>query len=168
MNARDELQTSGNNSLQTTPLLFPHGTHGRAVSPSGLQGMTIFEGLVFEGLERQMTSYQLEHEAAISEIRKRFVLTPDAAIISFLNEHRTIPQIVLGAAPHLSESFGPRTIFNLRAPLDESGFRTLYAVAMWPGRVEDVREALARFDDAWWIAHSRLAAGHLAFTYELV
>jgi hypothetical protein len=56
----------------------------------------------------------------------------------------------------------------LRAPIDESGSQTLYVVAMWPGNVRDVRQALARFDDAWWIAHSRQASGHLAFTYELV
>ena len=63
---------------------------------------------------------------------------------------------------------GGNAVFNLRAPIDEAGSQTLYAVAMWPGKLQDVRDALAKFDDEWWMARARQAAGYLTFTYELV
>jgi hypothetical protein len=106
--------------------------------------------------------------AELEEVRRHFVLPSDASVVTFLNEHRTIAQMLVESAPHLRDAFGAETTFTLRAPIDEAGSRTLYAVAMWPGEVRDVRSALARFDETWWIAHSRQAEGFLAFTYELV
>lgn len=86
----------------------------------------------------------------------------------FLTERRAIPQMLLEAAPQLKAYFGGTAVFNLRAPIDEAGSRTLYAVAMWPGEVLDVRDALAKFDKDWWMARAGRAAGYLTFTYELV
>lgn len=107
-------------------------------------------------------------EEALNEVRKHYVLPADASVRDFLAEHRAISQILLAAAPQLKACFGGSAVFNLRAPLDEAGSRTLYAVAMWPGKLRDVRDALARFDNDWWLARARQAGGHLAFTYELV
>lgn len=123
---------------------------------------------IFEGLEKQMAEFAAEHVAGLNDLRKHFVLPADLSVLNFLSGHRIIPQMLLQAAPHLRNYFGARAVFNLRAPIDESGSQTLYAVVMWPGNVRDVRQALARFDDAWWIANSRRASGYLAFTYELV
>ncbi len=109
-----------------------------------------------------------EHEAAIEDVRREFMLPSDASVVTFLSEHRTIPQILLEAATFLKGSFGADTIFSLRAPVDESGSRTLYAVAIWSGSMQEVRTAIARFDDAWWVANARRASGYLNFTYELV
>ena len=102
------------------------------------------------------------------EVGKHFVLPDDSSVATFLAEHRSLPQILLAAVAPLRASFGAQTTFCLRAPIDESGWRTLYAVAMWPGKVRDARTALAKFDDGWWIAQSRQASGYLTFAYELV
>lgn len=113
------------------------------------------------------SDFRLEAKS-LAELQKTFVFSPDSSVSNFLSEHPELTQILLEASAHLREHFGAATVLNLRAPIDESGSQTLYAVAMWPGSVGHVRRALAKFDDSWWIAHSRSASGHLAFTYELV
>jgi hypothetical protein len=107
-------------------------------------------------------------EEALNDVRKHYVLPADPSVIDFLADHRAIPQLLLAAAPQIKGYFGRNAVFNLRAPLDEAGSRTLYAVVMWPGKLRDVRDALARFDDEWWMARARQAGGYLIFTYELV
>jgi len=92
----------------------------------------------------------------------------DASVQDFLTEHRAIPQLLLEAVPKLKFYFGGTAVLSLRATIDEAGSRTLYAVVMWPGKFQDVREALADFDNGWWMARAGEAAGYLTFTYELV
>ena len=120
-----------------------------------------------ENLERQIPDFA-KQEGLLKEVRQHFVLPADSSVLYFLRAHRNIPQILLGAVSHLKACFGVNAVFNLRAPIDESGIRTLYAVSMWPGKFNDVRTALENFDDQWWIANSPQAAGYLIFTYELV
>jgi len=115
-----------------------------------------------------MSTFVAEHKAVLRDVRRHFVLPADSSVVTFLAEHPNLTQVLLEAAPKLRAFFGAETVINLRAPIDDSGSQTLYAVVMWPGKVRDVRDALARFDDAWWIARSRQASGYLTFTYELV
>lgn len=115
-----------------------------------------------------MAAFVAQNEAVLNDVRKHYVFPADASVQDFLAEHRAIPQLLLEAAPRLKTYFGGNVVFNLRAPVDEAGSRTLYAVAMWPGRLRDVRDALARFDNDWWMARAGQAAGYLTFTYELV
>ena len=121
-----------------------------------------------ELVEKQVTEVAAPHEAVLNEVRKHYVLPADSSVLNFLAEHRSIPQILLGATQQLEASFGTDAVFELRAPIDEAGSRTLYVVAMWPGRSQDVRNALAKFDNDWWMARAGQAAGYLTFSYELV
>src|ERR1700685_1601928 len=123
---------------------------------------------VLRDLEREMAVFDAEHEAALNELRRLYVLPAGSSVTGFLRKHRTIPQLLVLAAQQLKWYFGADTVLTLRAPIDESGSRSLYAVAMWPGSVRDAKTALDKFDDAWWIANSRQALGDLYFTYELV
>ena len=164
MNAQTPNQTSGNEWL--SPLqanTFSQNSQGLNTFLDPRQSQSFLADL-----EKQMADFALQYEAAVVEVRRNFVVPAEASVTTFLTEHRTIVQILLEAATELRKYFGAETIFNLRAPIDESGSRTLYAVAMWPGEVRDVREALANFDNTWWLAHARNASGHLTFTYELV
>ena len=123
---------------------------------------------LIESVEKQMAEFAAQHEAVLNEVRKYYALPAESSVRDFLTEHRTLPYILLEAVPQLKTYFGAAAIFSLRTPTDDAGSRTLYAVVMWPGKSRDVRQALARFDDSWWIAHSRQASGYLAFTYELM
>lgn len=167
MNAYLNSQTSGNKWPQITTLKLHQELHvasgESAPFPEPKQGLAILANL-----EKQMVDFAAEHDAALNEVRKYFVLPRDSSVSNFLSGHRIVPQILLEAVPQLRACFGAETIFNLRAPIDESGSQSLYAVAMWPGNVQDARRALTKFDDAWWIVHSRQASGYIVFTYELV
>jgi|SRR5882672_659528 len=156
-------QVSGNNWSQAPPPMVYQDFQQIAAhnEPREQQDM-------FIDLEKQMVAFEAQHEAALTELRKQYVFPTDSSVVRFLREHRIIPQLLIHAAPQLKSHFGADTVFALRAPIDESGARTLYAIAMWPGRVLDAKGALDRFEDAWWIANSRQASGNLYFTYELV
>jgi hypothetical protein len=124
--------------------------------------------LIFNNFEQQMMQYEADHQRMIAEIRRLYVLPAGDSVELFLSHYRAVTGLLLQAIPKLREFFGSDTLFSLRVPIDDSGTQTLYAVAMWPGRIQDVKTALDRFDDSWWIPNSRQASGYLTFTYELV
>jgi hypothetical protein len=68
---------------------------------------------------------------------------------------------------HLREFFGD-VLFSLRATGDEYGWQQLYVDIHWAGTSDEAFQAIDRFQDGWWIAHSNMTAGHLTFTYRLV
>jgi hypothetical protein len=119
-------------------------------------------------IERQMAEYAGDFNASVDEVRKYYLFPSDSSVQSFLIEHSSATQQLLDAIPHLARCFGPSTIVRLRAPIDEGGIQMLYASVVWPGPARDVRDALARFDDDWWMAQVPLTSGDLTFTYELV
>jgi len=114
-----------------------------------------------------MTRLKVEQELLIREVRKLYVFPKDNSVTHFLEGHRNVPQLLIAAVPVLEGYFGTGTIFVLRAPTDEQGSQSLYAVVMWPGSVEDVANALDHFEDEWWLSNSRQSLGRLTFTYEL-
>lgn len=176
MNAYPASQVSGNNSLEqaagalsgrdfnVAPLSTTGTPWRRMVSPERRAGAR-----ELEGYELEMAAFQAEHKRSLAEIERQFIFDGDRTpIVEFLDQHRTIPQIVLESVVPLKQQFGPDVNFMLRAPLEDDGLRMLYVVVPWAGTVEAARDALARFDEAWWLAHSYQASGHLTFVYELV
>jgi len=119
-------------------------------------------------LEEQMAEFEAAHRKIVHEILKWYVLVCHTSVIAFLDGHRTIPQLLIQAAPRLREYFGESTVFSLRVVVDEYGWQMLYAEVIWPGKVGDLVTALDRFEDEWWIPNSSAAYGSLTFTYELV
>ncbi|MDE3197484.1 MAG: hypothetical protein KGN84_14130 [Acidobacteriota bacterium] len=115
-----------------------------------------------------MAEADAEREAAVAELKRSFVFTGDSSVSAFLQEHRALSPLLLESIPELKRVFGQETVFQLRASMDGFGSLSLYAVAIWPGTVTEVRSALARFDDEWWLPRSNRAGGYLTFTYELV
>jgi hypothetical protein len=163
VNAYPELQSSGIHWPDRTPVWVYQPLQAAPRWPEPRQRVP-----VLEGLEKQMAEFAAQHEALLGEVRKHYVLPADSSVLNFLTEHRAIPQILLDAVPKLKACFGANAVFNLRAPIDESGSRILYAAAVWQGKSQDVRDALAKFDKDWWMARAGQAAGYLTFTYELV
>jgi hypothetical protein len=154
MNAGQEIQTSGNN--------------WSGIIPSPSTSYSDRGNAVFDSLETQMAQFQAQSDAVLAEVRKNFILPRDTSVVAFLNEHKSLPEILVDALPQLRSCFGERSIFSLSASLDESGSRTVYAIVMWAGPLQLAKEALAKFDDDWWIERAAKVAGHLTFTYELV
>ncbi len=145
MNGLSYNQVSGND--WTTPpsemlyqlVQYVVPTHAPKPQP-GLDGQ--YAQRIEEQIEQQMARFEADHEAAVAELQRSYVFLNDQAIRKFFKSHRTAPQLLLEAVPHLRQDFGAGAVFNLRAMTDEYGAQTLYAVAMWPGSVRDVRIAL--------------------------
>ncbi|MEO6801772.1 MAG: hypothetical protein ABI197_00860 [Granulicella sp.] len=122
----------------------------------------------FVDLEAQMTRFESEHEALVNEVRRLYVMSTANQVISYLRGHRTIPQLLVTAHSTLQRYFGMDTVFGLRAPIDEQGWQTLYAVVMWQGSAKNAVAILDQFENQWWLPNSRQAFGCLTFTYELI
>jgi hypothetical protein len=163
VNAYQQLQSSGIEWPERAPALLYQPHQAATRWPETDQRASIVEGL-----ERQMAGFSAEHDALLAEVRRHYVLPADSSVTRFLSGHRTLAPILLEAVPELQARFGAQAVFALRAPVDDSGSQTLYAVVIWPGKLRDVREALEEFDATWWIPRSRKASGYLTFTYELV
>jgi hypothetical protein len=171
MNAHLEYQTSGNR----WPPVVPRMLHEESRSASEEKLRSIVGGprspqgsTVFDDLEKQTAHYAAEYKAVLQEIQRGFIMPADSSVTALLTGNRAIPPMVLEALPHLKTYFGADTIFSLRASTDGAGSPILYAVVHWPGKVCDVRSALQRFDDEWWLRRAGQVAGFLTFTYELV
>ena|ERR1022692_2334118 len=106
--------------------------------------------------------------AEVKELKKRYVFTSNRNVQEFLQNHRSLPHILIDAEPHLKDCFGSDSVLNLEVLIDEDGSRSLYAVVLWRGEAELAESALAKFDDSWWLDKSREASGFLTITYELV
>ena len=163
MNAYQEVQSSGIDWPSRPPVWLYQPLQAAPRRPAPRQPAAIFEDL-----EKQMAEFAAQHEAVLNDLRKYYVFPADASVRDFLTEHRAIPQILLEAAPQLKACLGGNAVLTLCAPIDEAGSQTLYAIVIWPGELRDVADALARFDNGWWMARAGQAAGYLTFTYELV
>src|SRR5271170_3481559 len=96
MNACQEGQVSGNQWPQYDSAMLHQAGRMASVLPEVPQSSAILAGL-----EKQMGDFAAEHEAALLEVRKNYVLPPDSSVATFLTEHRTIPSLLLEAAPQL-------------------------------------------------------------------
>ena len=107
MNAYQDAQTSGNNSFHargaavhpTFPCdlgagLFSNGPvqHSTPLVPRQ-EGTAVFENY--------------EHEAAIEDVRREFMLPSDASVVTFLSEHRTIRILANGRGPGIIMGYLP-------------------------------------------------------------
>jgi hypothetical protein len=167
MNGLLDSQTSGNDWGKPSPeMLYPVF---QGVPPRPRPTVTDqFAQRLQEQLEQQMAQFEAAHEDVVAELQRNYVFLNNQSVREFFRTHRTAPQLLIDALVHLRQHFGDGTVLNLRTTVEEYGAETLYVVAMWPGAVQDVRNALDHFDEQWWIANSRQAYGDIAFTYELV
>jgi hypothetical protein len=170
MNAYDQAQASGQHWSAPQQAGFLLAQLVRESSLPVLSGCPPKkqEHLILQDFEHKMPEFAVEREAAVVELKKSFVFPGDSSVSAFLFQHRTLSPLLLDSVPELKRLFGRGTVFQLRAPLDGLGSQTLYAVVIWPGAAAEVRTALGRFDEGWWLPRSHRAAGYLTFTYELV
>jgi hypothetical protein len=163
MNAYRAEQTSGNSWPPTLRLNRAYRPPQGVLAPPEPKR----DREILEDFENQMAEFLVANELALLQVRKYYVLSSVSSVTEFLNEHRTIPQLLLQAHPHLRQYFGD-TVFSLRTNSDEYGWEKLYVAAMWPGSVEEAMDALESFQEHWWLQQFSLSSGRLTFTYELV
>jgi hypothetical protein len=162
MNAYSDVQMSGNIwTPQTNLRAYPGDQEPLRPAPEVASGLLDY-------LEEQMVTFEASHRRSLADVKQHYVLPSDTSVIEFLKSHRTLPALLLEAAPKLKKFFGDRTVFLLTLMADEEGSETLYGVALWPGALADAIAALAQFDEDWWLPRANQGMGYLSFTYELV
>jgi hypothetical protein len=122
---------------------------------------------MFDLLEQEMAVFACEHEQSLKDVKKNYVASDRDLVESFLTQHRTMPELLLEAAPKLKEWFGNDAVLSLRLVSEDATSATLFGSVVWRGSVADARRALAGFDEGWWLSKMAQAGGRLAFTYEL-
>jgi hypothetical protein len=100
-------------------------------------------------------------------LKKVYGFPADDSVSVFLTHHPFVRAVLHEALPHLKEFFGPENIFNLELSREEDGSQTLYAIAVWHNSVKSAAQALAVFEENWWLDHMTSGNAELAFTYEI-
>lgn len=118
--------------------------------------------------DNEIEQIKAENESLIRKLLSIFVFEDATAVHGFLEDHPSVPDVLLQAAPILRKSFGDGAILQLQIPPEEDVPLTLYAVALWDGPLEDARVALNRFDDLWWNAGGQKGSSRIVFDYQLV
>jgi hypothetical protein len=162
MNGVLDRQTSGND---WTPDIGPM-LHERPQEQIGYEALEQ-QRIIFDDFEAQMRRYEADHRAMLAEVARCYVVPRDNSVQNFLNTYRSVPPLLLQAYPRLREQFTD-AVLALRANSDENGWQNLCVDALWQGNSADAYAAIDRFEDAWWVANSHMAAGHLMFTYRLI
>jgi hypothetical protein len=96
-----------------------------------------------------------------------YVIDDRVTVAQFIIENR-LHGLLLQAQGPLEEAFTNRTVKTLSLVRDDEGFDTLFCLVMISGDMQPARRALRHFDQQWWLAHSKQAAGKLNFDFELV
>lgn len=155
-----DLQMSGNNWEGATPETL------RQKAGNNQSGL-LWHPRMFETLEQEMAVFASEHQRALADVMKFYVVHDTSSVEMFLAQNRVVSQLLLEAVTYLREIFGT-SVIRINVLREDELDGTLYAVVLWSGSAADVRQALNRFRESWWQKYIRQASGHLVFTYELI
>ena len=105
MNASQELQSSGINWPDRSLTAVYEPFQLAAGQPETRSGSAAFES-------GRNSEFAAQNESVLDELRKYYVFPADSSVRDFLTVHRTVPQILLEAAPQLIRCFGGNTILT--------------------------------------------------------
>jgi hypothetical protein len=108
-----------------------------------------------------------QRDQEIARLLRVYVFEDADLVRRFLSHHRTAGEFLLEGAAALREFFTDVPELQLQVIPDENGIGTIYGVVIWRDSVATAREALRKFDQAWWSEHAERAAGKIAFDYQL-
>ena len=123
-------------------------------------------GLVEEGNWRK-AKQEVPADHATKGLDDTYVIEDRHLVAPFIEDHR-LRGLLLHALAPLNAVFGEKTLKTLKLVRDDEGFEALFCLVMTTGEMESERQALRRFDEQWWLAHTRQAQGKLNFDFELI
>ena len=121
----------------------------------------------FEDIYWQRLNREVPADRAMKGLEDVYVIEDRSAVAAFIEENR-LRGLLLQALDALNTTFSEAAIKTLMLAHDDEGFQTLFCLVMVPGDMQEARRALRSFDQQWWLARSRQAAGKLNFDFELV
>lgn len=103
----------------------------------------------------------------LQSLEQSYILESPEETRSFLRLRRMVTSLLVEASAHINESFGEVRIRAVRLVRDDSGV-SVFGIIFWPDSIESGEQALARFDEAWWLRNCARAGAILNFNIELV
>lgn len=102
------------------------------------------------------------------DIERSYVIDNRPVVLSFI-ERNHLQDLLLEAICPLRTAFGNRgAVQTLRIVRDDEGVDTLFCIVQFRGDVETGMQALASFDEQWWLERSRSCGGKLNFDFEFL
>jgi hypothetical protein len=165
VNAYPGAQTSGNSwpGFYRSPAYEPPPQRRPTFVVAPREGRTIFEPL-----ERQMADSAASRQLIVNELRSRFGMASDSAIVAFLASHRSLPHLLTEAFDRLKDAFGDNLIVNLEVSTDEDGNQMLYAITLWKADARQAASAFNSFVENWWVHRMSYSNSDVAFVYRLL
>jgi hypothetical protein len=104
----------------------------------------------------------------IEYLERTYIIDDRLAVLSFIERNR-LRDLLLEASNPLQNAFGNMgSRKTLRLIRDDEGIDTLFCLVQFRGSVEAGMEALACFDEQWWLDRSERSQGKLNFDFEFV
>lgn len=122
-----------------------------------------------EGLTNDAAAGNVLHarEVLLEGLEQEYVLENGPILRSFLRARPTAIALLFEAAPYIKDSFGQECVKAIRLVTDGLEGASVFGIVFWPGPTERAREALANFDQRWWLRNCNRAGGAVNFNIEL-
>lgn len=107
-------------------------------------------------------------DVLLQRLEQTYVFESRADVQAFLRVRPTSIALLVEASVHIDQAFGRGRIKTVRLVQDGSGITSVFGIVAWPESIETGREALARFDESWWLRNCNRSDGIVNFNIELV
>jgi hypothetical protein len=95
------------------------------------------------------------------------ILGSDHLITEVLEGESALSALLIEAVRHLKNAFGEPRIIQVRAQFSDDETMLKVAVQLPADFEEDPEQALASFDEEWWLSNCQRSGGALVFDYEI-
>ena len=110
----------------------------------------------------------LARNVMLQVLDQSYILESRAETQAFLRLRPGAITLLAEASSHLDEIFGVAGIRTIRLVSDDSERLSVFGIVLWSDSADSGREALARFDERWWLRNCNRADGVVNFNIELV
>lgn len=107
-------------------------------------------------------------DVLLQGLEQAYVFESRVDVQAFLRPRPTSIALLAEASAHIDEAFGQGRTKIVRLVYDDSGATSVFGIVAWPESLEAGREALARFDQSWWLRNCNRADGAVNFNIELI
>lgn len=105
-------------------------------------------------------------DVLLEGLEQQYVLEARAELRSYLRARPTAITLLFEASAHLDAVFGEGCVKAIRLVHDDSE-PSVFGIIFWPHALQRGREALAHFDQRWWLRNCNRAGGVVNFNIEL-
>jgi hypothetical protein len=137
------------------------------VDPVPSADLSSNRALFYDPTQREIYDTLTDFASERARLERVYVHADDEAVKGFLSRHRTVAGLLLEGASALKASFGDDTILRLQVLPGDEHAGSIYALVSWEGSARDARNALAKFDETWWVKNADRVAGRITFDYRL-